>query len=147
MCQRITSPCIRFGGFPRWFMTGSLSMKPPRSPVTSTKHSLFRPRIGSPANQTEIEAGIAASERVLTALEAVGEPSGYLVGTSPTLADIHLAPMISCLDAAPEGHPVLARHARLSEWWDVVRQRQSVVATEPGTPEPELRLNLPTASS
>jgi len=110
-------------------------------------HSVFRPRIGAPANQAEIDAGVAATERVLTAIEAVSVQSGYLLGTSPTLADIHLAPMISCLDAAPEGHAVLARHERLSEWWEVVRERRSVVATEPGTPGPELHLNLPTGTA
>lgn len=110
-------------------------------------HSVFRPRIGSPASRTEIEAGAIASERVLTAIEALIKSDGYLIGTDLSLADVHLAPMISCLDAALEGHAVLARHARLSDWWRVMRGRQSVIASEPGTPDPEFRLIGPAASS
>lgn len=106
-------------------------------------HSVFRPGIGSPASRTEIEAGVAGAERVLTAIEAIAAAGDYLLGAGPTLADIHLAPMLSSLDAAPEGHAVLTRHARLSDWWRVMRERQSVMATEPGLPGPEFRLDLP----
>jgi glutathione S-transferase len=101
-------------------------------------HSVFRPRVGSPVNQAEIEAGAAASEHVLAAIEALVEPGSYLLGTDLTLADVHLAPMIGCFAAASEGRAVLARHARLSEWWRVVRERPSIISTEPGMPGPPL---------
>jgi glutathione S-transferase len=97
-------------------------------------HSVFLPQRGLPAVRTEIEAGLKASERVLTAIEALIEPRGFLVGSELTLADLHLAPMIAYFDAAEEGRALLARHARLSKWWNEMSSRQSVVETEPQAP-------------
>ena len=99
-------------------------------------HRVFRPRAGQPSDETEIRAGVSASERTVSALESLAEPGGYLTGNDVSLADFHLTPMMVYFTAAPEGQAILARHARLSAWWDRMRRRGSFAGTDPGLPDP-----------
>lgn len=94
-------------------------------------HAVFRPRRGLAPERSEIDAGLKASEQVLTAIEGLIAPRGFLIGERLSLADIHLAPMIAYFGAAEEGHAMLSRHVRLAEWWTEIRKRPSVVTTEP----------------
>lgn len=66
-------------------------------------HRVFRPRLGRPADENEVQRGLEAAPRVLTALETVASEGQYLCGTDLSLADIHLAPMIAYFVLAPEG--------------------------------------------
>jgi glutathione S-transferase len=97
-------------------------------------HRVFRPRTGQVVDESEIRSGIVASERVLVALEALAEDGDFLIANQLTIADLHLAPMMAYFSAAAEGSAVLARHPRLSAWWDLMRMRTAFVATDPGLP-------------
>jgi glutathione S-transferase len=97
-------------------------------------HRVFRPRTGQIFDESEIRSGIVASERVLGALEALADDGDFLVANQLTIADLHLAPMMAYFSAAAEGSVVLARHPRLSAWWDRMRTRTAFVATNPGLP-------------
>jgi glutathione S-transferase len=99
-------------------------------------HRVFRPRLGRPVDEGEIRAGITSSERTLRALEALAEPGGYLVERQLSLADLHLAPMMAYFTASPEGREILAGQPRVSAWWELMRRRPSLAATDPGLPEP-----------
>ena len=55
---------------------------------------VFHPHVGESVDQAEIQHGLEASSRVLAALEALVEKDGFLVGGHPSLADMHLAPML-----------------------------------------------------
>jgi glutathione S-transferase len=98
-------------------------------------HTVFRPRIGEPVDVAEIGRGLEGSAHALGALEALTAEQGFLVGTQLSLADLHLAPMIAYFCTAPESSAVIDRHPKLSAWWDAMRQRQSLAATDPGLPE------------
>ena len=97
-------------------------------------HRVFRPRTGQPADETEIRSGVIASERVVGALEALAGDGLYLVADRLTLADLHLAPMMAYFAAAEEGSAILARHRKLSAWWNLMRSRPAFAATDPGPP-------------
>jgi glutathione S-transferase len=58
-----------------------------------------------------------------------------------SLADFHLAPMMFYFTTAAEGEEALARYARLSAWWEVIRERKSVQEVVKGVPSQ--RPNLP----
>ncbi|HWA50679.1 MAG TPA: glutathione S-transferase family protein [Dongiaceae bacterium] len=84
------------------------------------------------------EAKIAAAiPRVATCFAAIEElmpqeskdAGPFLLGAQFTLADLHLAPMISIGVRAAEGAALLARHPRLAGWWAHMRQRPSLAAT------------------
>lgn len=97
-------------------------------------HRVFKPCTGQPADESEVRSGIVSSERVLGALEALAEGGGFLVADQLTLADLHLAPMMAYFNAAEEGRAVLARHPKLSVWWDSMSARAAFIATDPGLP-------------
>jgi glutathione S-transferase len=94
-------------------------------------HRVFRPRMGQQADEAEIESGIAASERAVQALEALAGDGGFLIDDRLSLADLHLAPMMAYFTAADEGCAVLARLPKLSNWWNMMRHRPALVATDP----------------
>ncbi len=89
-------------------------------------HGVFRPRLGQPADPAEIERGLAASAKVLAALEPLVD------GNDVTLADLHLGAMMAYFVMAPSGAALLARHARLTAWWQRLGRRPSFAATDPG---------------
>lgn len=97
-------------------------------------HRVFRPRVGQNADESEVARGLAGSANVLRALEKIAGAGTCLVGDQFTLADVHLAPMMSYFTAAPEAATLLGNYRRLSEWWERVACRPTMLATEPGLP-------------
>jgi glutathione S-transferase len=95
---------------------------------------VFRPRLGQPADDAEIAKGLAASAKVLAALEALASPEAFVVGPALSLADLHLGAMLAYFVQAREGDALLKQHARLAAWWQRLRRRPSFVATDPGLP-------------
>lgn len=93
-----------------------------------------RPRRGEPVDEAEIAKGLAASVKVLTALETLASNDTFLVGPTLSLADLHLGAMLAYFVQARDGEALLNQHARLAAWWERVRQRPSVAATDPGLP-------------
>jgi glutathione S-transferase len=96
---------------------------------------VFAPFRRRPPDEALIRTGLAGSHRVLNALETIipgGSPAAG--GKVWSLADFHLAPMISYFTAAPEGEEALARYAKLSAWWEVMRERKSVQGVATGLP-------------
>jgi glutathione S-transferase len=97
-------------------------------------HRVSRPRTGQPADDGEVALGLAGAAKVLAALEDLASAEAFLTGPAPSLADFHLGAMIAYFTAAPEGAAMLARHRRLAGWWDRLKVRPSLTATEPGLP-------------
>ena len=97
-------------------------------------HGVFRPAIGQPADEAEVERGLARAAKVLAALEALSAPDAFLVGPELSLADLHLGAMIAYFVAAPAGAALLQNHPRLVRWWMHFSRRPSVLATDPGLP-------------
>lgn len=96
---------------------------------------VFEARLGEKADEHEVVVGIEGSSRVLSALEALATEGIQLNGNDVSLADLHLAPIIACFTAAPEGQELLALHPNLTAWWDRISQRRSFRETDPGLPD------------
>jgi glutathione S-transferase len=94
---------------------------------------VFRARTGQPVDEVEITRGMAASAKVLAALEAL---VGDRLADDLTLADLHLGAMMAYFTLAPEGAAALSRHTRLAAWWSRISARPSFAATDPGLPQP-----------
>ena len=94
--------------------------------------ALFR---GRQPDEALIRTGLEASRRVLDALETIIPGDGPITGGKVwSLADFHLAPMMTYFTAAPEGQEALTHYAKLSAWWQVVRERNSVQEADTGLP-------------
>jgi glutathione S-transferase len=100
-------------------------------------HGFFRPLFGEPAIRAEVEAGLAAAQKVLAFLNRVASEGNVLTGADITLADLHLAPMIDYFVRAEEGKSALARHEALQRWWDQVSGLEALKATDPLALPPE----------
>lgn len=66
----------------------------------------------------------------LTVLNDIAQ-EGLALSGGITLADLHLAPMIDYFCMTDAGAEALARYPALARWWDRVRTRDSLRATDP----------------
>ena len=94
-------------------------------------HAIFRPWEGERPDPSQISDGIVAARPVLTALDQIAAEGLVLNGTGITLADCHLAPMISYFSQADQGHLAMQDMPALSQWWNTVRQSPSFIVTQP----------------
>ena len=99
-------------------------------------HRVFRKLIGGAYDDAEAEKGLIAAPTVLGALETIAADTVFLCGPEPSLADIHLAPMIGYFAEVPEGACILQGFAKLSAWWSVMSSRMAYQETAPGPPMP-----------
>lgn len=96
---------------------------------------IYVERCDAPAERRAAdEAKIAAAlPRVATCFAALAElareEGPYLLGAQLTLADLHLAPMISLGLRAAEVPPLLRAQPKLARWWSAMRARPSLAAT------------------
>lgn len=94
-------------------------------------HSFFRPLFGGQSSSAEVEAGLAASAKVLSFLDGVAGEGLVLTGHDITLADCHFAPMIDYFVRAEEGAKALLLLPNLQSWWDRVSALTIMHATDP----------------
>ncbi|MGI9351989.1 MAG: glutathione S-transferase family protein [Rhizobiaceae bacterium] len=92
---------------------------------------VFAPALGEDTNEDEIRIGLAGSEKVLQALNAIADEGLQLNGDQFTLSDIHLAPMVSYFTMAPEGAALLKQFTALLNWWDTVQHKACFTSTRP----------------
>lgn len=90
-----------------------------------------KPPQGQAPDEARIAAGLTRTENCLAAIEAIMDGAPWFAGPGerPTLADLHAAPMIAYLRAAPEGLALLRRHPRMETWWERMAGRDSMLAT------------------
>lgn len=99
-------------------------------------HGVMGPRIGRPSDPSEYQRGLAAAPRILQALDSLAAGGSFLAGDTLTLADIHLAPMMSYFTSAKDGFDLLEQHEALYAWWATMSLRQAFAETTPQLPEP-----------
>lgn len=97
-------------------------------------HDVVRPHLGMAGDADELGKGLEASTRVLDALETLVTANPWLTGPDISLADLHLGAMVACFTQSPRGAALLAGRPRLSAWWQRLKERPSVAATDPGLP-------------
>jgi glutathione S-transferase len=92
-----------------------------------------KPPRGEPSDEAKIAAALLTSERCLAALEGFLGGGGWFVEVDdePSLADLHAAPMLVYLAAAPEGAVLLRRHAAIAAWLERMQTRRSMLALSP----------------
>lgn len=95
-------------------------------------HAVFRPLIGAESDGAQITAGLAASAPVLRLLSDIADEGLVLSGSSLTLADLHLAPMIGYFDMAPQGQRALRTYPALMSWWERMQEQSVYLETDPG---------------
>lgn len=87
------------------------------------------PSNGGVSDETKIAAALPRAETCLAAIEDVIRADAYFLGSEPSLADLHAAPMIALFRRAPEGERMLAGRPRWQGWWERMSKRPSMAAT------------------
>lgn len=87
---------------------------------------LEKPAQGEPSDEARVAAALNEADVCLAALAALMEGGPFLAGPRLSLADLHLAPMISYFQQAPEGAARLAAHRGLAQWWARMSARPSL---------------------
>lgn len=96
---------------------------------------IYVERCDAPAEaRASDEAKIAAAvPKVATCFAAIVDlmdaDGPFLLGGQLTLADLHLAPMISLGRRAAEGMALVEAQPKLARWWGAMRDRPSLAAT------------------
>jgi len=91
---------------------------------------------GAPRDDGMLAEGLAAAAPVLRMLEEIAAEGRVLAGDAPSLADLHLAPMMAYFTVAPEAAEALAAHPALARWWAWMSARPEMAATDPGADQP-----------
>jgi len=93
------------------------------------------PRSGRAADETRIATGVTRAARCLDELVRLAGNAPFLGGETVTLADLHAAPMLAYVLAAPEGAALVQERPTLAAWWQRIATRPSMAATRP-SPNP-----------
>ena len=90
-----------------------------------------KPARGEVQDEAKIAAAVGLAGRCLGVLEGSMGGSPWLIGAGdhPSLADLHAAPMLTHLAAAPEGAALIVRHAPIAAWLERMKARASMRAT------------------
>ncbi len=89
------------------------------------------PQEGGRSDEAKIAAALPRARTCLSALEDFMGRAEFLAGDALTLADLQAASMIAAFRRAPEAAGLMAAHPRLSEWWERMAARPSMMATRP----------------
>lgn len=92
---------------------------------------LVMPKLGGAPDEAVIEAALPRIDQCMGALEVLTAEGPWLVGDALSLADLHLAPIFAYFTAMSESGPILADKPLLRTWWSGIRERPSLVSTEP----------------
>lgn len=99
-------------------------------------HGVVIPRFmhakaGAPLDEAALAKAAEAGAKGLDALAQILDGHPWLAGPNPSLADLHLAPLVYYYAGMPEGQAYLAKVTPLAEWWERMRARPSMAPTEP----------------
>ncbi|WP_109354043.1 glutathione S-transferase family protein [Sphingorhabdus sp. EL138] len=87
--------------------------------------------LGSEVDQAELQAGLKSAPKILSTLNDLVSDQGLLKAGLLSLGDIHLGPMISYFQMAPEGAKLLQSYPQLFRWWDALSAQQGLEQSKP----------------
>ena len=88
-------------------------------------------RDGSSADEVRISSALGEARTVVSTLERLIGPGPFMLGSRPSLADCHAAPLLHLFAQAEEGAMLLKGAPGLSNWLENMHARQSFQRTTP----------------
>ncbi|NIM27594.1 MAG: glutathione S-transferase family protein [Gammaproteobacteria bacterium] len=92
---------------------------------------LVQPMLGGTADESIIEAAVPEVDKSMREFERMLGDHEYLVGSTLSLADLHLAPVFAYFVDTPESKAILESKPSLSAWWERIASRDSMTKTQP----------------
>lgn len=90
-----------------------------------------KPRRGAAPDEARIAAAIPTARLCLAALGDLMGDGPWLVGETPTLADLHAAPVFAYATETPEVRELMSEAPKVAAWWERMRSRPSMAETAP----------------
>jgi glutathione S-transferase len=86
--------------------------------------------LGLPTDETAVAAAVPLGRTCIAELDRLLGDNSFLAGDTLSIADLVLAPQLDLFDMTPEGADLL-RGTRLLAWLTRMRERPSMIATQP----------------
>jgi glutathione S-transferase len=80
--------------------------------------TISNPRDGLPTDEARVASAFPRARTLLTALSGLLADHDFLTGSTPSLADFHVAPQFGYFVEAKEARDLLAQYPNLAAWWD-----------------------------
>ena len=97
-------------------------------------HGYWRPSQGEAYDHEELEQGLSAAPKILSAIEEISSNSIYLINDQLSLADLYCAPFLTYFSLASEGEAILNRFPKLVDWLDNIATHPSYIRSKPDLP-------------
>ena len=94
-------------------------------------HGVYRPTMDEPADENLVQQGLGAAPRVLDALEKIAVEGLVLRPDHAPTTEGHLFAMLDYFVMLEQGQDMLAARPALSNWFDAMKERETVRATRP----------------
>jgi glutathione S-transferase len=94
---------------------------------TITIQRMIVPQQGGQTDTAAVQAAVPKAQTALEAIEAIAACDPYLLGSTLTLADLYLMPVMFYLAKTPEWAAVTEQTPQLKAWWEKARQHPSFV--------------------
>lgn len=91
----------------------------------------FKPLLGGSADENLIAQALPQAQTCIDVLNRSLATNPYLAGTSPSLADILLIPIIDYFRQTPEGARLLTGGPNLQSWWQRISEHPGIEKTRP----------------
>ena len=91
---------------------------------------LFPKAANGQPDRTVIEAAMKEIDKQLAVLDVAYGQSDYLAGSTLSMADLFVAPILAYVEAMPEGKQLLQDRANIRRAQNMIRKRPSYISTE-----------------
>jgi glutathione S-transferase len=89
------------------------------------------PMMGGQPDDEIVSASLPRIRLVLSEIERLMGDGPWLAGSTLSLADLLLAPVVAYLHMTPEAGPLMADRPNLARWWQAMSARPSMERTAP----------------
>ena len=89
------------------------------------------PMRGGTPDRAAIAKAMPQAELALKTIESLMADGEFLCGSSISLADMYLVPILDYFSRTEDGSIALKRSPHISAWWQKIEQRPSVIKTRP----------------
>ena len=89
------------------------------------------PMKGGAPDRAVIAKAMPQAELALKTIESLTTGGEFLCGTSISLADMYLVPILDYFLRTEDGRAAMKPYPRISTWWQKIEQRPSVINTRP----------------
>lgn len=91
-----------------------------------------KPSRGDVVDEQRLAGAVSRASHALSVVDGFVKDAPWMGGPEISLADFHLAPMFDYLLKTPTGHELMTKYPRLTDWWQAISGRASMIEVSAG---------------